>query len=75
MVELKGRKFGVSLGVIMPGHVIARLNTHDGAEIYLTKSPDGGYRLVSDDPRLEQKMAKADDIMRRYSDTLHVPAQ
>ena len=75
MVELKVRKFGNSLGVVLPREVISRLNTQDGAPLYLTEAPDGGYRLVPYDPDFETKMAKAEDIMRRYRDTLHVLAQ
>jgi len=30
----------------------------------------GGRRLASHDPSLETKLAKADEISRRYSDTL-----
>lgn len=36
MVELKVRKVGNSLGVILPREVIARLNTEGGAVFYLT---------------------------------------
>lgn len=75
MVELKVRKFGNSLGVVLPKEVISRLNTQDGARLYLTEAPDGGYRLVPHDPDFEAKMAKAEDIMRRYGDTLRVLAR
>ena len=75
MVELKVRKFGNSLGVVLPKEVIARLNSHDGARLYLTEAAEGGYRLVPYDPEFEAKMAKAEDLMRRYRDTLHVLAQ
>jgi len=75
MVELKVRKFGNSLGVVLPKHVIARLSTQDGVFLYLTEAPEGGYPLVPHDPAFEQKMAKAEDIMQRYHNTLHVLAQ
>lgn len=75
MVELKVRKFGNSLGVVLPGQVISRLNTEDGAPLYLTEAPDGGYRLVPYDPQFATKITKAEEIMRRYRDTLHVLAQ
>jgi putative addiction module antidote len=75
MVELKVRRFGNSLGVVLPKEVIARLNTKDGAPLYLTESPEGGYRLVPYDPEFEEKMTRAEDIMQRYRDTLHVLAK
>ena len=35
MVELKVRKFGNSLGVVLPKDVINRLQTGDGEKIFL----------------------------------------
>jgi putative addiction module antidote len=70
MVELKVRKFGNSLGVVLPKDVVTRLNTRDGDPIYLVETPDSGYRLVSHDPGFAAKMAKAEDIVLRYRNTL-----
>lgn len=75
MVELKVRKFGNSLGVVLPKEVIARLNTGDGAPLYLIEAPEGGYRLTPYDPAFEEKMARAEDIIARYRNTLRVLAQ
>ncbi|GGA44231.1 AbrB/MazE/SpoVT family DNA-binding domain-containing protein [Pelagibacterium lentulum] len=75
MVELKVRKIGNSLGVVLPKEVVSRLNTRDGEQLYLSETPDGGYRLVPFDPEFENKMSKAEDIMHRYRDTLHVLAK
>lgn len=75
MVTLKVRRFGNSLGVVLPKEVVSRLNTQDGAPLYLTETPDGGYQLVPFDPDFRAKMAKAEEIMRRYPDTLHTLAQ
>ncbi len=75
MVELKVRKLGNSLGVVLPREVISRLNTRDGAALYLTEAPEGGYRLVPYDPEFGKKLVKAEDLMQRYSDTLHVLAK
>jgi putative addiction module antidote len=75
MVELKLRKIGNSLGVVLPKEVISRLNAEEGARLYLVEAPEGGYRLVPHDPEFEAKMAKAEDILRRYRDALHVLAR
>lgn len=75
MVELKVRKFGNSLGVVLPKQVISRLNTKEGARLYLSEGPDGGYRLIPFDPAFEEKMATAEDIISRYPNTLHVLAR
>jgi putative addiction module antidote len=75
MVELKLRKFGNSLGVVLPKEVVARLNAEEGERLYLTEAPEGGYRLARLDPDFAAKMAKAEDIIRRYRNTLHVLAR
>ncbi|MBS0521150.1 MAG: AbrB family transcriptional regulator [Proteobacteria bacterium] len=75
MIELKVRKLGNSLGVVLPKEVIARLNTGEGQYLYLTETPEGGYRLTPFDPAFEQKMAKAEDIIRRYPNTLRALAR
>jgi putative addiction module antidote len=75
MVELKVRKFGNSLGVVLPKEVIHRLRTANGEALFLIEAPDGGYRLTPYDPGFEEKMAKADDIISRYRNALHVLAK
>jgi putative addiction module antidote len=72
MVEVKVRKFGNSLGVVLPKEVINRLRTGDGEPLFLIEAPDGGYRLTPYDPDFEKKMAKADEIISRYRNTLRV---
>jgi antitoxin component of MazEF toxin-antitoxin module len=71
MVELKVRKFGDSFGVVLPNEVINRLHTGDGERLFLVEAPDGEYRLTPHAPDFEKKMAKAEDIMSRYQNTLH----
>ena len=75
MIELKVRKFGNSLGVVLPKEVIKRLHTKNGEPLFLIEAPDGGYRLSPYDPAFEKKMAKADDIIGRYRNALHVLAK
>ncbi|MBL0898285.1 MAG: AbrB family transcriptional regulator [Reyranella sp.] len=75
MVELKVRKLGNSLGVVLPKEVVARLNTGEGQRLHLTEAPEGGYRLIPYDPDFDAKMAKAEDIIKRYPNTLRVLAK
>jgi putative addiction module antidote len=75
MIELKVRKFGNSLGVVLPKDVVQRLQTGDGEPLYLIEWPDGTYRLTPYDPAFEKKMAKADRIIARYRNTLHTLAK
>jgi putative addiction module antidote len=75
VVELKVRKFGNSLGVVLPKEVINRLHTRDGEPLFLIEASEGGYLLTPYDPGFEEKMAKAEDIISRYRNTLHVLAK
>ena len=75
MVELKIRRFGNSLGVVLPKEVINRLQTIKGAQVFLIEIEDGDYRLTSSNPAFEKKMAKTGEIMKRYRNTLRTLAK
>jgi putative addiction module antidote len=74
-MNLKVRKFGNSLGVVLPKEVISRLQTADGKYLFLFDAPDGSYRLTPYDPTFEAKMTKADEIIGRYRNTLKALAE
>ncbi len=46
MFALKLRKIGNSLGVVLPKEALASLKAGQGDIIYLTDSPDGGFRIT-----------------------------
>jgi len=75
MVELKVRKIGNSLGVVLPKEAISHLRAGEGDRLYLIEGPDGAYQLTPYDPAFEKKMAKAEDIIGRYRNTLHALAK
>ena len=75
MVPLKIRKFGNSLGVVLPKEVIQRLRTGDGEQVFLIEAGDGDYRLSPYDPAFAKKMEKAEEIMTRYRNTLRALAK
>ena len=75
MLELKVRKFGNSLGVVLPKEVIGRLQTKNGGRLFLIEAAEGDYRLTPYDPDFERKMSKAEQIMGRYRNTLHALAK
>lgn len=75
MIEIKVRKFGNSLGVVLPKEVINRLNTGDGEPLFLVEGPHGTYQITPYDPDFEKKMTKADDILHRYRNTLRALAK
>lgn len=69
MIELKVRKIGNSLGVILPADAASALNVTSGDKLYLTEMPDG-LRLTSFDPAFKRKMQAAKEGMRRYRNAL-----
>jgi len=75
MTSLKLTAIGTSTGVIIPKAMLDRMNLGKGDILYAIEAPDGSYRLTPYDPAFASKMEKADDIMRRYRNTLHVLAQ
>jgi len=75
MVELKVRKFGNSLGVVLPKDVINRLHTGDGEKLFLIEAAEGDYRLTPYDPAFERQMEKVEEIMSRYRNTLRALAK
>jgi putative addiction module antidote len=75
MTTLKLTAVGTSTGVVIPKEMLARMNVAKGDTLYAIEGPDGSYRLTPYDPMFERKMQAADDIMRRYRNTLHVLAQ
>jgi len=71
MVELKIRKFGKSLGVVLPKEMISRLQISDGREALSDRGKGRDYSLTSHDPEGGKKMGKAKKIMSRYRNTLN----
>ena len=70
VVELKLRKIGNSLGVVLPKEALARLNADEGDVLVLTETTDGGFRVTSTDPGFAEKMSAAEKIGRRYRNAL-----
>ena len=70
VLELKLRKIGNSVGLVLPKEALARLNADDGDPIYLTESTDGGFRLTASNPEFARKMKAAESLSRRYRNAL-----
>ena len=70
IVELKLRALGNSVGAVIPKEALARMNVQSGDSIYLTESPDGGFRLTPTDPDFAEAMEIAEEGMRRYRNAL-----
>ncbi len=72
MLELKVRKIGNSLGVVLPKEAVNRLNASEGDRLFLIEGPEGAYQLTPYDPAFEKKMKQAEDIIGRFRNTLHM---
>jgi putative addiction module antidote len=75
MIQVKVRKFGNSLGVILPKEVLNRLNAGDGERLFLVEAADGSYSITAYDPEFERQMAIAEKGMARYRNTLRALAK
>jgi putative addiction module antidote len=61
---------GASAGVILPKEVMAHMKVKKGDMLYLTETPDGGYRLTPYNPEFERQMSLAEDIMHEDREVL-----
>ena len=69
-LELKLRKVGNSVGLILPKEALARLNAKAGDTLVFTPAENNGYRLSPGKSDFASQMAIAEDIARRYHNTL-----
>ena len=70
IVELKLRKVGNSVGVVLPKEALARLNVEEGDAVYLTETTDGGFRVTANNPGFAEKMKVAERLSRKYRHAL-----
>lgn len=70
VLELKLRKVGNSVGVVLPKEALARLNAESGDALYLTDTPDGGFRVTAVNPEFARKLKVAERLSRRYRHAL-----
>ena len=73
VLELKLRKVGNSVGVVLPKEAMAKLNVHEGDTLALTDGPDGSMRVTpvtEGSAQFAKQMKAAEKIIRRYRNTL-----
>jgi putative addiction module antidote len=68
-IELKVKKIGNSLGLILPKEAAAKLNVSEGDALFLTDGVNGGLRLTAEDPSFARQMKAAESIIKRYRNT------
>ena len=70
IVELKLRKVGNSVGVVLPKKVLAYLNADEGDTVSVTEAADGSLRLSPAKADVRRQMDVVQDVMKRYRHTL-----
>jgi len=63
MLTFKVTTVGASAGFILTKEAMARLKVQKGDTVYLTESPEGGYRITPYNPDFERQMKLAEEIM------------
>ena len=69
IIDLKVRKVGNSLGVVLPKEALAHLNVNEGDTLTLSEAQDG-VRLTATNPEFSKTMAVFESLSRRYRNTL-----
>lgn len=70
MLTFKVTTVGASAGLILTKEAMARLKVKKGDILYLTETPDGGFRLTPYNPDFERQMTLAEDIMHEDREVL-----
>ena len=70
VLELKLRKIGNSVGVVLPKEALAYLRVQEGETVSVTDAPDGSLRMSPTNPEVARQLNVAQGIIRRYRHTL-----
>ncbi len=70
VLELKLRKIGNSVGIVLPKEALAHLNVQEGDTVCVTESTDGSLRMSPTDPAVTRQLEVAQDLVRRYRNAL-----
>jgi len=69
ILELKLRKVGNSVGIVLPKEALTHLKVAEGDTLTLTDAQDG-IRLTAANPEFTKSMAVFESLNRRYRNTL-----
>jgi putative addiction module antidote len=69
-LELKLRKFGNSLGIVLPKEALAHLKVEEGDTLTVTDASESSLRLSPHSSEVARQMDVVQDIMKRYRNTL-----
>jgi putative addiction module antidote len=68
-LEIKLRKVGNSVGIVLPKDALAHLKVGEGDTLTLTEAQDG-VRLSASNPEFARTMAVFESLNRRYRNAL-----
>lgn len=69
VLELKLRKVGNSVGLVLPKQALAHLKAGEGDTLCLTEATNGSFRMTAN-PEVAKQMETVKDVMHRYRNTL-----
>lgn len=69
VLELKLRKIGNSVGIVLPKEALAHLKAGEGDTVTLSEQ-QGGFNMTAQNPEFAKTMAVFEDLSRRYRNTL-----
>ena len=69
MIKVKVTSVGNSMGILLPKEALNKMKAAKGDTLYLVESPEG-YTLTPYQENFEEQMKAAEDIMKRYKNTL-----
>ncbi len=70
VLELKIRKVGNSVGVILPKQALLHLKVAEGDTVSVTDAADGTLRISPHKAEVSRQLTAAQDILKRYRNTL-----
>jgi putative addiction module antidote len=66
VLELKLRKIGNSVGVVLPKEILAHLKAKEGDTVSITDAADGSLRIGPSNREFKEQMDAAESVIRRY---------
>jgi putative addiction module antidote len=70
VLELKLRKIGNSVGIVLPKEALNKLGVEEGDSVMLTSGNDNSLNLARPNSSVSEQLRVAQDLMNRYRNTL-----
>jgi putative addiction module antidote len=70
ILELKLRRSGNSIGLILPKEALAHLGVEEGDTVFASFLAEGALRLSAADPDFARKVQAAEEINHQYGNAI-----